>query len=139
MDPLSVIASITTILTAATQVSRLLSQVHNAPESMNAILTEIEYIEIVFRALKRFVDRARFFDQDRAALLQVEDVTTILTRMALDFGQLQKLMSPFSPHRKSGVGWRLTWAHQKSNIGQLVHDLQRQQTSLSLLLQLIQW
>ena len=139
MDPLSVTASITTILTAAAQVSNLLSQVQNAPASMTAISAEVEHIEIVFRALKNFVDRARAVSRPRAALLQIEDVATILTRTVLVFGELQTLMASFSPHRQIMLSTRLRWARSESGIRRLVDQLQQHKTSLSLLLQVIQW
>ena len=139
MDPLSVTASITTIITAAAQVSSLLSQVHGAPASLTAILTELEHIEIVFRALKNFIDRARVLNRQRAALLQIEHVTAILTQTVLVFGDLQTLMAPFSPDPPSRFGWRFSWARHEPGISRLVNQLQRHKTSLSLLLQIIQW
>lgn len=139
MDPLSVAASITGILTAAAQVSTLLSGVKDAPASISAVLTELEHIKIVFRALQRFLDRATTVTGPRAALIQLGDVVTILTQTVLVFSEMETLITPLSNPEKS-PGWhRWIWAWQQSGVTRLLNQIQRHKTSLTLLLQIIQW
>ncbi|KAL8786120.1 MAG: hypothetical protein Q9213_002986 [Squamulea squamosa] len=142
MDPLSVAASITTILTAAVQVSNILAQFRNAPASVTAILTEMEHIKIVFRALHGFIDHTRTVNRQRAALIRIEDVTVLLTQTVLVFSELQTLIEPLSATasngQRFGVRRRFSWSRQEAGVNRLVNQLQRHKTSLSLLLQIIQ-
>jgi len=85
MDPLSVTASITGIITAAAQVSTLLGQIRDAPVLVEAVLTEVDHIKLVFCALQKFLDRASGMPGGRAALIQLEDVVVILTQTVLVF------------------------------------------------------
>ncbi len=140
MDPLSVAASITSILMAAAQVCSFLTQIRNAPASVTAILTEIEHIEIVFRALQRFIDHAKTVTRYRAALIQIEDVAVMLTQTVLVFSELQTLLAPLSTNgQRSGIRRRFDWSRQEPGVNRLVNQLQRHKTSLSILLQVIQW
>lgn len=59
MDPLSITASVVVILTVAGNVASILGQVKDAPEAISAILTEVNHIEIILKALQRFLDRTR--------------------------------------------------------------------------------
>ena len=61
MDPLSIIASITGILTAAANVASILGQIRDAPKSISDVLTEVTHIKIVFTALQNFLDKSRRF------------------------------------------------------------------------------
>jgi hypothetical protein len=138
MDPLSIIASITGILTAAANVSSILGQVKDAPESISDVLTEVNHIKIVITALQTFLDRTRRFAPQRAALIQLDDVVVILTQTVLVFSELQTLVQPLSA-RKLSRWQRLNWTWQQPEAWRLVNQLQRNKTSLSLMLQIIQW
>src|SRR5271156_5750059 len=139
MDPLSIIASITGILTAAAKVSSVLGQVKDASESISAVLTEVNHIKIVFTALQKFLDRTRRFAPQRAALIQLDDVVVILTETVLVFSELEILVQPLLPQGRLSRWQRLNWAWQQSAALRLVNQLQRHKTSLSLMLQIIQW
>jgi hypothetical protein len=139
MDPLSIIASITGILTAAANVSNILGQVRDAPESVSAVLTEVNHIKIVFTALQKFLDRSRRFAPQRAALIQLDDVVVILTQTVLVFSELETLVLPISVQGRLSQWQRLTWAWQQPAALRLVNQLQRHKASLSLILQIIQW
>ena len=140
MDPLSIAASIPAILTAATQVSSILMQLDSTPASVAALLTEMQHIRTVFRALQSSMDRARAVTGHRAALLGVENLTVILTRTVLLFSELQISIAPLSANgQRSGIKRRFDWSRQEPGVNRLVNQLQRHTSSLSLLLQVIQW
>jgi len=139
MDPLSVTASITGIITAAAQVSTLLGQIKDAPTLVEAVLTEVDHIKLVFRALQNFLNRASGVTEGRAALIQLEDVVVILTQTVLVFSELETLITPLSNPNKTSFLSRLTWTRVKPGVMRLVSQLERHKTSLVLLLQIIQW
>ncbi|KAK5658293.1 hypothetical protein OQA88_2268 [Cercophora sp. LCS_1] len=142
MDPLSVTASVAGILAAAAKVTSLIGQVKDAPESVSAILTEVTHIQIVVGALQSFVNRSRRLDAERAALIQVENVVTVLTQTVLVFSELGTLVTSVSALASQGRLSRLrsratrTWHHSAAL--RLVGQLQQHKTSLSLLLQIMQ-
>ena len=138
MDPLSIIASITGILAAASKVASVLESVRNAPESISDALTEVNHIKIVFTALRRFVERSQRLTPKRASLIQLEDVVVVLTQTVLVFSELEALVGDASKGSLSGLQ-RLSWTWQKPTALRLVNQLQRHKTSLSLILQIIQW
>jgi hypothetical protein len=139
MDTLSVISSITGIITAAVQVSNLLGQIKDAPTLVSAVVTEVDHIQLIFRALQTFLDRAAKVPGGRAALIQLDDIVVILTQTVLVFSELETLVSPLSKQVKTSYLARLTWTKEQLGVKRLVNQLQRHKTSLTLLLQIIQW
>ncbi len=139
MDPLSITVSIVAILTAAAKVSSILGLVKDAPESMSAILIEVDHIKIVFTALRKFLDRTHRFAPQRAALIQLDDVVVVLTQTVLVFSELETLVRPLSAQGSLSPWWRLNWARHQPTASRLVNQLQRHKVTLSLILQIIQW
>jgi hypothetical protein len=139
MDPLNVISSITGIITVAAQVSNLLGQIKNAPTLVSAVMTEVDHIQLIFRSLQTFLDRATKVPGGRAALIQRDDVVVILTQTVLVFSELETLVSPLSQQVKTSYLARLTWTRVQLGVERLVNQLQRHKTSLTLLLQIILW
>lgn len=139
MEPLSVVASITGILTAAAKVSGLLTQIQGAPTTIFALLTEIGHIKIVFTAFQSFLDRTFKVSGARAALIQLDDIVVILTQTVLVFSELQTLVAPLSSRGRLSGWQRWNWPRHEAAALRLVNQLQRHKASLSLLLQIIQW
>ena len=138
MDPLSITASITTIVAAAAQVSNILTKVRDAPTSVNALMAEVTHVRIIFSSLEVYLQHAQTVTHHRAALIQIEDILVVLTQVALVFTEVQKLIEPLWI---KSIKWkqRLIWLRKEALIHRLVDQLQRHKTSLSLLLQIIQW
>jgi hypothetical protein len=139
MDPLSVTASIVGVLAAAAQVTSVLGKIKDAPKSIEDILTEVEHIRLVFRALQTFIDRAYTVLMDRAVLIQLHDVVAILTRTVIVFSELEPIVTKVSSQKNPSSLRVLAWMRLESNIVRLVNQLQRHKASLTLLLQIIQW
>jgi hypothetical protein len=138
MDPLSVTASIAGILTAATQVATLLGKIKDAPKSISDVLTEVDDIKLIFSAFQEFIKKATKMRGGRSAMIQIDDIVVMLTRTVLVFSELETLVSPLSKENNSYLN-RVTWMRVEPGVIRLVNQLQRQKTSLTLLLQIIQW
>jgi hypothetical protein len=146
MDPLSVTASITGIITAATQVSTILGQIKDAPIVLS-ILTEVDHIKLVFRVLQNFLDgaSASIVTWGRAALIQLEDLVMILTQTVLVFSGLETLIYPYLKPRPNRTPApylsRPTCTTEFLDPGfrGLVSQLRSHKKPLTLLLQIIQW
>jgi hypothetical protein len=96
---------------------------------------------MVFRALQSFVGRAKTVTRYRAALIQIEDCIVILTQTFVVFSELETLLPPLLDNSGwfGGIRRRINWSRQGRGVNRLVNQLQRHKTSLSLLLQVIQW
>ena len=139
MEPLNITSSIAGIITAASQVSHLIGQIKDAPKSNIAVATELDHIQLIFRALQKFLDSNYRVSGERAALIQLEDVVVILTQTVLVFSELESLLSPIANGNKTTYLVRLTWTRLQDGVMRLVNQLQRHKTSLAILLQIIQW
>ena len=139
MDPLSISASIVGLLTAATKVCSVLAVVKDAPDYISEVLSEVTHMKIIFTGLQKFIDRTRALAAQRAALIQLDDVVVILLQTVLVFSELETLVMPLAAQGSVPRWSRLTWAWKQTAAQRLVNQLQRHKTSLSLMLQIIQW
>ena len=142
MDPLSVTASVAGILKAAVEVVSIVGTVKDAPESARSIMVEVTHIKIVISALQKFIDRSTRLDAQRAALIQLEDVIVILTQTVLVFSELEAIVKSLSLNGGvglSGLRGRIAWTWQQTAALRLASQLQQHKTSLSLVLQIMQW
>jgi len=146
MDSLSVPASITGIITAAAQLSTILGLIKDAPGVLS-ILTEVDHIKLVFRALQNFLNGASAptVTWGRAALIQLEDLVVVLTQTVLVFSELEALIYPYlkplpnRPPISYLEGLAPTTKFLDLGFEPLVSKLQSHKKSLSLLLKIIQW
>ncbi len=138
MDPLSIIASVAGVVTAAAGVVNVLTRITDTPGSVATLLTEVNHVRIICASLQSFLDRTLRIDPARAALIQLENVVVVLTQTVIVFSQLETIVAPLAA--RGGPSWRrLSWAWQETAAMRLVDQLQRHKTSLSLILQIIQW
>ncbi len=140
MDGLSIAASITGIITAATQVGLWLSQIRDAPASVAAVASEIQHTKVVFRALQTFINRNKSGARQNSWIIQVDDITVILTQTVLVLSQLRLMFEPWSNDGQQiniSTMDRVRWIRQEKAVGRLIDQLQRHKTSLTLLFQLI--
>lgn len=139
MDPLSIIASVTAILTAAAKVASVLGAIKEAPDSISKLLIEVTYIKIVFSTLQKFLNRTLQFSPQRAAFIQLDDIVVILTQTVLVFSELETFVGPLLANCRVSRWQRITWTWEQSGVSRLVNQLQHHKTSLSLMLQIMQW
>jgi len=139
MELLNITTSVAGIISAASQVSYVLGQIKDAPKSIQAVATELDHIQLIFRALQKFLDTNTRVSGKRATLIQLEDVVVILTQTVLVFSELESLISPIANGTKTTFLVRWTWTRLQGGVMRLVSQLQRHKTSLTLLLQIIQW
>lgn len=138
-DPLSIAASITGIITAAVKITTVLSDLHDAPDHIADLSTEVNNIRIVFKAFQNLLNKPDSLPSRRAAMVQLEDVVVIVTEIVLVFSELQTIVTPLSNMRIRSPLRALTWAWQRSTTTRLVNQLQRHKSSLTVVLQIIAW
>lgn len=140
MDPLSVSASVVALLAAGSQVVSLINNFRDAPRNLKDIQIEVESLNIIIAGLQRFVEKTASINPNRAALIPVQDVITIVTQTVLVYGELEGVIKSWSGSRN--LKSRTKNAVGRGNAGaalRLVNQLQRHKSSLTLVLQIIQW
>lgn len=141
MDPLSVAASITGLLTAGAQVASLLQGFLDAPNIAQTVVVEINYFIVVLSQLQPFVTGSSTAHQSRKSMIEVQQIQLILTGCVLTFSELQALVDGLSPASAGSIGirGRVRWAWAESSIAQLLQRLRDHKSSLALILTVLTW
>ena len=96
MDPLSVATSIAGLIVATCQVSTLLRTFVNsakeAPNSAQAVLTEVNGIGICLRQLQEYLLGKEESFRSRRSLIMIEQVIVVLTDCVSIFSELEQTL-----------------------------------------------
>jgi hypothetical protein len=143
MDPLSVMASVVGLLTAAAKVSSILSaiklSVKDAPQLVNHVLSEVKEVEISLSAIHKFLQGVASAPRQRIALIQLDQLIATLTEAVLTFSELEALVTPLAMQSKVPTMERVKWALKEETVSSVMQRLQRHKSSLSLMLNIVQW
>jgi hypothetical protein len=143
MDPLSVMASVVGLLTAAANVSSMLSaiksSVKDAPQLLNYVLSEVKEVEISLSAIHKFLQGVASAPRQRIALIQLDQLIATLTEAVLTFSELEALVTPLAMQSKVPTMERVKWALKEETVSSIMQRLQRHKSSLSLMLNIVQW
>jgi len=143
MDPLSVIASVFGLLTAANKVSSMLfaiiSSTKDAPQFVSHIISEVKEVEISLFAIYRLLQGISSAPRRRIALIQLDQLIATLTEAVLTFSELEALVTPIAKQSKVSTTERLKWVLKEDTVSNIVQRLQRHKSSLSLMLNIVQW
>jgi hypothetical protein len=143
MDPLSILASVTGLLLAAGTVSSTLvtirSILKDVPQSVNQIASEINDLTGSFSAVQKFLLGLASAPRRRIALIQLDQLVATLTEAVLAFSELEALVAPFTAKPTIATVDRVKWSLKESEITPILHRLQRHKSSLSLMLNIVQW
>jgi hypothetical protein len=143
MDPLSVMASVIGLMTAARSVSSVLlvvkSSMKDAPQMVNHILSEIKEVEISLSAIQKFLMGITSAPRRRIALIQLDQLIATLTEAVLTFSELEAIVTPLASKSNAPALERLRWALKEDKISSIMQRLQRHKSSLSLMLNIVQW
>jgi hypothetical protein len=143
MDPLSVMASVVGLLTAASNVSSILTAIKSgtkeAPQLVNHVLSEVKEVEISLSAIHKFLQGITSAPRRRIALIQLDQLIATLTDAVLTFSELEALVTPLEMRSKISTIERLKWVSKGDAISNIMQRLQRHKSSLSLMLNIVQW
>ena len=139
-DPLSVAAGVIGIVTVAVQVSKALIDFTNgtkdAPRQATVVLEKVNSIHVIMSQLQPFLLGLQTPDQSRSCLIHVDAVRAILTGCVATLSELQQVLDGL---RAEGLGFldKIKWAKKESVIGSLITRLETHESSLSLLLSIL--
>lgn len=145
MDPLSIAASIAGLLSAAGQVAKVLgpyvSAAKETPQITSRVHAEVQSAAVILSALKNITKDLASVSSQRAGLIQVDQVITVLTDGVLLFSELEAALRSLPSQELEGsrlpLRARLLWARKESAFVGLLTRLQGFKSSISLVLMIL--
>lgn len=157
-DPLSVAASVTGLITISAKIAlmakKLIDSVKDAPASISRIQEEVKGMHNVCTEVQLFMSRAHHMPNNAGlTLFNISHLQTAMSGCVMVCSNLDKMLSELcglarpntSKFAQTGQGNRtflvkLKWALWKEEEAQTsILNLHRYQSSLSLMLNLVQW
>jgi hypothetical protein len=143
MDPLSVAASVVGLMGAAGKMTTLLhslvTKARHAPVLAKAILTEITAITAALAQLQSYVLGNSEADPTRSSLLFLDQVLTALSGCVITYSELEAIIDSIHISSTSGYFDRMKWSLKESAIFVIVERLQSHKSTLTLMLNVLQW
>ena len=143
MDPLSVSASIIGILGAAANVSSVLvtfvQRTKAAPKLAQSVLREVNSLSAVLEALQAFLLGNAAVTKSGASLVLIEQVLVVLAECVTIFSELEDVLGTAKENNDLGVLERIKWAMKDSKIVAIETRLEKNKSSLTLMLTILQW
>ena len=140
---LEVAASIIGILAAAGKVAETLgpyvSAWKDSTKAVTASLAEVNNITTILSALQGLLDDLSANPQKRKALIQVDQLIAALTDGVLIFSELEALVAHGLHNPKFTLSDQMSWAWKHKEVDSLVARLQRFKSSISVMLNILQW
>jgi len=148
MEALGVAASIVGLVTAAGKIIEIVapfvSSIHDAARIAAPVHAEVVNCRIILAALQRLVeslDKAPTISR-RAALIQVDDLISVLMDGVLLFSELESLLLSFGPGgdgKSIPYRVRIKWVQNEKTVGAMLVRLQGFKSTTSLVLNIFQW
>ena len=143
MEPLSVIASITGVLSATAKISSaastLISRWKEAPTSVHAIIAEMSALGVCLAQLKPYLQGSEIAPNTRTAAVSVEQIVIITSSCVLAVSELQKTLDTLELEKPLTMKTKLRWASRGKEIHALRSRVQASTVSLNLILTILTW
>ena len=143
MEPLSVAASIISLLGATAKIAEVLTafvrSTKNAPTLAKKVLSEVSDINGSVAQLQDFLQGARTELRSRKAMIMMDQVVVSLTTCVLTVSELEAIVGTRNMTDPEKLLTRVSWAKREKRIAKLVNRLQWSKTSLTLMLTTLTW
>ena len=139
-EPLSVAAGVIGILTAAAQITTLLTQLvktsRKASKQARHVITEISNTRGIVSQLQSLLVGNEYKNTSRLSLLKVDHVNVIVSSCVLTFSELENLLDGMKTRDMSMID-SMKWARRENEIMFIVQRIQHHKASLSLILDIM--
>lgn len=141
MDPLSITASVVGLLAAAGKMTTIIRSAISAWREPPIVLLEAD-MEVgdfgrVLSTLRRYLVQVDEITPERRPLIALDDLIATFTDAVLTFSGLERVITEY---QNTSVSIQpFVWAKCRESTAWHVRALQRQKSSLSLMLSIIQW
>jgi hypothetical protein len=140
-DPLSITAAVLALVTAAVQVSKILhtisSKAKDAPKMADSALREVKQFSTAIHAVDKLIQNVEAAQEGRISLIEVDTVVVTLTDAVLTFSEFQRILQELGD--LSDFKAKLKWGRTEGTIDKLTAKIRGHTSSLSLMLNIIQW
>ncbi|KAH8650456.1 CDC24 calponin-domain-containing protein [Ilyonectria robusta] len=146
MDPLSAIASVAGIATAAGEVAKILgpyiTAAKDAPKIAAQLSSEVLATQTILSALEQLASNISTRNVKYASLIQVDQLIAVLTDGVLIFSELVAVLQTLPPPEPISPGGRLwspiQWVRKKSSLTAIFTRLQAFKLSINSILNILQ-
>ena len=143
-DPLSIAASVIGLLSVAAKVSAVItsfiSSVNDVPESAQAALTTVEGMRLTLTSVKHLIDRLSQLPKERKKMIHVRHLVVVFREAVLSFSNLEAIIVSGAGCGTKSTAWNtMMWLLEEKNISRAVQRLEAHRTSLSSMLNILQW
>lgn len=146
MDPLSIIASVAGITTAAAGVVKTLGPYvtasRDAPRIASQLLADANATRTILSGVEGLIRNVSVEPIRYASLIQIDQLVAVLTDGVLVFSELEGLLSTLLPPKSPGPGsvsWRsIQWVWKKGDLEAICTRLQAFKISISCILNILQ-
>lgn len=143
MDPLSVTASVVGLVLAAGQAKTLLQELisglQDAPSLVQHVIDEIHSITFVICSLQTFLSDEERTSRSGEAMITINHLIITLTGCVHTFSDLQTEINGLRTGNDMRTMDLLKWARKEGDISRILGRLQGHKSSLTLILNILQW
>ena len=141
MDPISLIASITGLLSVTAKVAALareyIQKERNAPGSMSTVLQEMSDLRICLTHLQPFIQGTRTFPRPQRAAVFRDQLIVITSAFVFDLAKLEKIMDVFQTNQPLSVSSRVRWTQRESEVIKLLKRIRASRSSLNMIFSIL--
>jgi len=142
-DPLSVAASVVGLITAAAQVSQVLTDViskaRHAPDTCRHVRNEVDDIRGVLAQLQLFITGVSMASRSRTSLIMVDQVVVTLAACVTTFSELDAFATSLQSTIEMTIFDRLHWVSKEKDIKNMLAKLESHKLSLTLMVTILTW
>jgi hypothetical protein len=111
----------------------------DAPRLMDQMLSQVKELKISLSAVQSFLDGASSVPRERISLIRVEQLRATLTEAVLTFSELETLVTSIAKDNGLPITARLMYVWKEDAVTSIMLRLERHKSSLSLMLNIVQW
>ena len=145
MDSLSISASVAGLLalsgTIVSVLIKLQQNIDDAPDSIQSTLGIAEETGFVLQSARNLLTSLYHLNPARRRLIEIDHLIIVVTTYTITLTKLQSLIFPFDYDASSAASaWlRMKWLAKEDEISAVVNQLEGHKSSLSLLVNILQW
>ena len=142
MEPISIAASIYSLIEAGKKTIQLISSIVDAPQTALNVLREVETLQVTFRQVQGIISDRGQQSVSRRERISLDDLVFTLTSCVCVFSELDRALESLGAQT---VGQKLTawdkakWAAREGSIEKILRNLQMNKISLQCMVSIYLW
>jgi hypothetical protein len=131
--------ALTGILASSARVTSLVSTFSNPSPTLREVQGELIGLGTILSSLQSFINDSSSAIPGRAGLIELENIVTVMTQLVLLYSEFEALID--YNDREKPRQWSLAFSRlgKGAAASRLLNNLQRHKSTLSIILQILQW